>query len=64
LQQDALVKIENNVDVMSEEDYSDMKSNRVYTLSPFSIENPEPKVSVIIRCSWWQLLLYISFFLH
>ncbi|XP_023728116.1 uncharacterized protein LOC111875807 isoform X7 [Cryptotermes secundus] len=43
-EQNALLKVENNVDVMSEEDSIDMKSDRVYTLSPFSIERPEPEI--------------------
>jgi hypothetical protein len=44
------MKVENNVDVTSEEDCIDMKSDGAYTLSPFSIETPEPEVSVIFRC--------------
>lgn len=42
------MKVENDVDVMSEEDSIDMKSDRVYTLSPFSIERPEPEVRTIL----------------
>jgi hypothetical protein len=49
------MKVENYVDVMSEEDSTDVKSDGVYTLSPFSIQRPEPEVSLNFGCLWWLL---------
>jgi hypothetical protein len=47
VQQNALLKVESDVDIMSEGGSIDMKSDGVYTLSPFSIERPKPEVSYL-----------------
>jgi hypothetical protein len=49
LQKNAIIKIENDVDVQSEEDTFDMKIQEDYVPSAFCIEKPEPEVSLVFR---------------
>jgi hypothetical protein len=43
-----IIKVENEVDVPSEEDYTGMNSDDLYTQPTVSIENAEPGVSLIL----------------
>jgi hypothetical protein len=44
-----MIKAENDVDVLSEEDSTDMKTDEVYIPSTFSIIKTEPEVSLVFR---------------
>jgi hypothetical protein len=50
LQQNTVIKVENDVDVWSEEDSVHMKIEEVYIPSAFCIEKPEPEVSLVFKC--------------
>lgn len=50
LQQNTIIKIENDVDVQSDEDSIHMKIEEIYIPSAFCIEKPEPEVSLAFRC--------------
>jgi hypothetical protein len=50
LQQNTIIKVENDVDTQSEEDSFHMKIEEVYVPSAFCIEKPEPEVSLVFRC--------------
>jgi hypothetical protein len=51
LQQDVdRIKVENDVDVPSEEDSSGVKTDEVYSPSTFSIKMAEPQVSLVLFC--------------
>jgi hypothetical protein len=43
------IKVENDVDSLSEEDSSGMKTDDVYMSSAFSIKEAEPEVSLVFR---------------
>jgi hypothetical protein len=43
------IKVENDVDVMSEEDCVGMKTEEVYIPSAFSVKKTEPEVSLVFR---------------
>jgi hypothetical protein len=42
-----MVKVENCVDVLNQEDSSDMKTDEVYLPSAFSIKKDEPEVGLV-----------------
>jgi hypothetical protein len=44
-----MIKVENDVDIQSEEDYVGTKTDDVYIPSTVSIENPEPEVSIVLK---------------
>jgi hypothetical protein len=43
------IKIENDVDVTSEEDCVGMKTEEVYIPSAFSVKKTEPQVSLVFK---------------
>jgi hypothetical protein len=43
------VKVENDVDVKSEEDLNDMKADEIYISSSFAIKKAESEVSLVFR---------------
>jgi hypothetical protein len=43
------VKVENDVDALSEEDSIDVKTDNVYTLSTLSLKEAKPQVSLLFR---------------
>jgi uncharacterized membrane protein len=48
-----IIKVENDVDVLSEEDYIGMKTDGIYIPSSFSIEKVEPEVSLVLKLFLW-----------
>jgi hypothetical protein len=50
LQKNAIIKVENDVDVQDEEGTFHMKIEEVYVPSAFCVEKPEPEVSLVFRC--------------
>jgi hypothetical protein len=60
LQQNTIIKTENDVDVQSEEDSIHMKIEEVYVPSAFCIEKSEPEVSLFSRCSACVPMFFFS----
>jgi hypothetical protein len=50
------VKVENDVDVKSEEDLNDMEADKIYISSSFAIKKAESEVSLVFR-----RILYLLF---
>jgi hypothetical protein len=47
------IKVENDVDVMSEEDSIGVKTEEVYIPSAFTVKKTEPGVSLVFRWVLW-----------
>jgi hypothetical protein len=56
------MKVESDVNVLSEEDSFDMKSEEVHIPSGFSIRKDNPKVSIVFRCFF--ILIYVCTSTH
>jgi hypothetical protein len=56
------MKVESDVNVLSEEDSIDMKSEEVHIPSGFSIRKADPEVSVVFRCI--LILIYVCISTH
>jgi hypothetical protein len=51
------MKVESDMNVLSEEDSIDMKSEEVHIPSGYSIRMADPEVSVVFRC--FLILIYV-----
>jgi hypothetical protein len=52
------IKVENDVDGMSEEDCVGVKTEEVYIPSAFSVKKTEPEVSLVSRRVLWCCFMY------
>jgi hypothetical protein len=51
------MKVESDVNILSEEDSIDVKSEEVHIPSGFSIRQSDPEVSIVFRC--FLILIYV-----
>jgi hypothetical protein len=64
-----MIKVENSADVLSQEDFTGMKTNEVYLPSAFSIKEDELKVDIfhlisVVICVCVCVFLYVWMYVY